>query len=509
MKYVSLPSDAENLKKNLFLTNSMFGFVWMNFHFTIIFFFWIILQSALLVWLFLWLWALVALFFDIPLGTLQKYFKPKSMFIAASLLMLIVWLIFFKFIFIYSIVNLNTWDWLGVITVTESLLSRFMNDFINIILLLVAWICYWIIKELFDITNLSYIMNNSDPSEYWEMMSKSCIFYWWWAFAWLLISWALLTFSPQIAVMALMVFILLFILFAVFFFDNPNTNLIDNIQNLRLVSFKDHLQKIKDYTKEKIQVAQANEIISNWKAIFIKPLQPNSKIDFSELVTETIAEFKNTFNVLFKPPISTVLLWILLLIILFWFRDTFVATFQISFLDKLLSINQDTIIIKQTSSLINWYILLALLVIPAFTTQLFFIKLSKNIWVYLVLIFWTLLSWMSIINFWLSNSIFLTMMFWIMNSMWYAAVMPIAQPTFSEYYNIEHSKKNNLSQINSNAAAWPLKIILNFANVIWLLFWGMFIALMWFNSFFVAFWLFILTACLIWLIFHKKILKVL
>ena len=46
----------------------------------------------------------------------------------------------------------------------------------NVILLLVSVVFYGIIKELSDVTSLSYVMNNADPSEYAELLSKNNIF---------------------------------------------------------------------------------------------------------------------------------------------------------------------------------------------------------------------------------------------------------------------------------------------------------------------------------------------
>lgn len=85
--------------------------------------------------------------------------------------MFIVSLIFLYFIFFSgSDASLS-----GSILSTD-MLKKFFSSGINILLLLVSVILYGIIKELSDVTSLSYIMNNADPSEYSELLSKNNIF---------------------------------------------------------------------------------------------------------------------------------------------------------------------------------------------------------------------------------------------------------------------------------------------------------------------------------------------
>lgn len=57
-----------------------------------------------------------------------------------------------------------------------SLIGNFLGSGFNILLLLVSVTLYGLIKELSDVTSLSYILNNADPSEYAELLSKNNIF---------------------------------------------------------------------------------------------------------------------------------------------------------------------------------------------------------------------------------------------------------------------------------------------------------------------------------------------
>lgn len=47
---------------------------------------------------------------------------------------------------------------------------------LNLILIIIAAICYGVVKEINDVTALSYIMNNVPPSDYSEVMARNNIF---------------------------------------------------------------------------------------------------------------------------------------------------------------------------------------------------------------------------------------------------------------------------------------------------------------------------------------------
>jgi hypothetical protein len=179
--YISLETQEDIIKRqNFFYISALFWFVWIVFHFTVVFFFWIMLKSIALVWIFLWIWTFVALLLDIPIWVLQKYFKPKTLLITWQILMLLVWIIFLKFIFFYT----NTYSDPEASKKITSIIITFFDSWLNVALLLIASWLYWAAKELNDITWLSYLMNNSDPSEYAEIISKNGLFFWWWSFLW-------------------------------------------------------------------------------------------------------------------------------------------------------------------------------------------------------------------------------------------------------------------------------------------------------------------------------------
>lgn len=503
--FVTIESWENALKmKNLFNIWIFIWFVWILFHFTIIFFFWLVLESSLLVGLFLWIWNLLALILDIPIWVLQKYIKAKTFLIISSFLIILTLIIFIKFIyFTWSAWSIYWW----LIDKTIWYLWLFLNSTFNIILLLIAAALYGIIKESFDITTLSYILNNSTPSEYASLISKYNIRFWIWALIWLISSWVLLAFNIQIAIFIFIFIVSIFIWFIATYFDNNSKTIeIDDFKKIRSIKFDqitNDLTKKANWFVSKVNIKNLLELSRDSKIILLKPTEIKKKFNFEEIINTTIENFVRFKNTIAKKPLNLVIFWLLLMIIQFGFWDTFVSTFQVEFLDKIISLNKDTFIIKQTWWLLTWYVFLWLMVLPAFLLQDFFINLSKKIWIFKVVMFWVSISWISLFFFWFVDKIYLVLLFWLLNSVWYAATMPLAQATFWEVYNIDYASKYKLKEIDSTASAAPLKIVLNFANVVWLVLWWLIVSLLWFNGFFIVF-SFLIFWLLIYSFLHIK-----
>jgi len=100
VNFVSTESSFdETRRKNFFIYGFISSFVWMCFHFTLVFFFGLRLQSAILVGVFLGIGNFVSFLVDSPVGVIQKYFHAKKIFITSAVLMLVVSVIFLYFIF--------------------------------------------------------------------------------------------------------------------------------------------------------------------------------------------------------------------------------------------------------------------------------------------------------------------------------------------------------------------------------------------------------------------------
>lgn len=503
--FVTLQDAQKNemRKKNLFHTAKGIWFLWLTFHFLIIYFFWLQLESPLLVGLFLWIWNFVALLFDIPVGVLQKYIKPKTFLILSTLFMFLCALIFLKFIYFQGISGLVS-GWSGVIDATVNYLGIFLNSGLNLVLLLLAAMLYGIIKESYDVTTLSYIFNISTPSEYATLISKYNINFGMWAMVWLVLSWVLLWLGLKIAVLFLVGIIVIFLGILIKFFDNGDESIdFQDIKKLRVDSIKSTLIDKKDQFIQNISLDTLKTLAQNGKVVFLRPIQMKNEINMGEVVASTKTNFDIFFKILFSKPFNLIILWLLGLILAYGFWDTFVSTFQVEFLTKIIWDNQDNFVLKNSWGLITWYVLLWLMVIPAFVFQDFFIKLSAKIWVFKVVLLGSILSSASLFMFWFVDTLWLVLLFGLINSIWYAAVMPIAQATFWEKYNEEYAKKFNLKEIDSTVSAAPLKIVLNFANVVGLLIGWFIVGILDFNGFFIFFSL-VLAWIFTYTVFHKS-----
>ena len=499
--FITVEDSQTTIKiTNLMRVANFLWFVWLVFHFIIVFFFWLVLESTMLVGLFLWVWNIVALVLDIPIWVLQKYIKPKTFLFIASSAMLVVSWIFMYFVYFQEIVistlTTESQDW--IVDSTINLLWSFLWNWINVILLLIAGALYGFIKESYDVTTLSYIFNNSSPSEYATLISRYNINFWIWSMTWLISAWIILAFSVQLVIAILITIVICFMIFLFKYFDNSSYTVdfwdIKELRKIKLDTLKESLKTKRNEISKNISTTTFKEMASSTKLLFLKPVEVKKSIDFDEFFNSSKENFFRFKKILLDKPYNLILLWTLLVVLHYWFWDTFVSTFQVEFLNKVLTtdFNQETFLIKQSFWIISWYILLWLIVIPAFLLQDFFIGLSQKFWVLKVVMFWTMLSSFSLFFFWFTENIYLVILFWLTNSVWYAATMPIAQSVFCERYNVSYAKKFNLKEIDSTISRAPLKIVLNFANVLWLIIWWTIVRILWFNGFFIFFGLVLL-----------------
>lgn len=503
--FVTIESEVNKKRlKNLFYVWVFIWFAWILFHFTIVYFFWLFLKSILLIGIFLWIGNFVALILDIPIWTLQKYIKPKTFLSIWVVMMILVSLIFVKFVYLYSMEDItwvNAWqEWF------MSMLAIFLNSSLNIILLLISAMMYGVIKESFDVTIISYIFNNSTPSQYANVLSKYNIFNGWGAMMGLIFSWILLAINIKIAIPIFTFILIWFLVFVFRYFDNNDETLeFEKIKTIKLDVLKNDLLQKWDAMISSINTKTFIELSRQSKVILLKPIEIKKSINFWELITSTKIGFETFYKIILWTPRNIIILWFLALIMQYGFWDTFVATFLIEFFEKLLWENAD--IVNQTKGILSWYILLWLLVIPAFWFQQFFINLSKKIWVFKVIMFGNLISAISLVCFGLLDNFFLVMWCGILNSVGYAATMPLAQATFSGIYNVEYAKKFNLKEIDTTISAAPLKILINSTNVVGLLLWSVLVRILGFNLFFVVFWTLIWTTFIVSVSKFKTVLS--
>lgn len=503
--FVSIESTLDEVRrKNFFWYWAFSSFVWMCFHFTLVFFFLLQLKSPVLVGIFLWLGNFVAFIVDSPVWVLQKYFPAKKLFIFSAILMLVVSVIFLYFIFSTwsTSLNINPDDFLKF---SKDAFDRLFGSLFNIILLVISVLFYWIIKELSDVTSLSYIMNNADPSEYSELLSKNNIFSWIWSLIWLLTSWIILAFNTILAVSILVWIVCFFMVFIMKYFDNSKDVFRINIdysliQKLKVISPKESLESVKWYAIAQIQKTDFSKIAWELKFVFLKPMEIKNQVNWKEIYTITIQDIKDFFNIIAKPPYSYRLIIFAIILTIFGFWDTFVTSFLIDFLEKVINSNKEELQKVYLQSVMSSYVFIALLALPAYWAQVPLINLSKKLGTFIVIMAWVILSWISIFLFWFFSSFFIILIFWLINSLWYAAAMPLSQWNFSEEYNNVYAEKKKLMEIDSNASSAPLKMLLNLANVLWLVLWWLLVSVLWYVWAFVVLWLVLIWIFIIWII---------
>jgi MFS family permease len=463
-KFVSVESEADRIRrKNLYYVSASLGFVWMLFHFTVVYFFGIELKSTALVGIFLGFGNLVSLVLDVPVGRLQKFFYAKKLYLFGS----------------------------GGIS---SLLEGFLDSGANLVLLLLAAVFYGFTKEVNDITTLSYILNNSDPSEYSSIISRNNIFNGAGSLFGLVSSGFVLALNPTAAVIILIVFICVLIGFVSTYFDNSERTIdFAAVTKLKVIVEKANIEKVKEYAVSYVSKADFALLAKTAKFVFIRPMaEKKSKFDLKEIVNETKKESLSIKKVISEPPLHFGVLWAAAVVLTFGFWDTFAASFLIEYLAKLSS--------PQLA-----YVMLAIIAIPAFVAQDFFIGLSKRIGILPVAVFGIALSGVSLLCISGASTAPIFIAFGIANSLGYAAGMGISQGAFLDLYNGFYAKKFNLSEIDSNASASPMKIIQNMGNVIGLCLGGLLLALFGFGGFFVVFGAMLLVGAGASVVYRKKI----
>lgn len=109
--FVSIESQFDTTRrKNFFIYAFVSSFVWMCFHFTLVFFFLLVLKSPIAVGIFLGIGNFVSFVVDPPVGVIQKYFSAKKIFIMSAVMMFVVSAIFLYFIATSGAVDFSQTD---------------------------------------------------------------------------------------------------------------------------------------------------------------------------------------------------------------------------------------------------------------------------------------------------------------------------------------------------------------------------------------------------------------
>ncbi len=251
--------EKEKLLKNFYNVVGVYGAIWLIFHLTSVFFFGFIVGSPLLVGIFLGIGNIWSMVIDVPLGTIQRHVPSKTMLGVANAMMIMAAIIFLYMIRSSSTVELKVTGTILDITKT------FLTTGINMSMLLLVGIIYGTIKEIYDITTMSYLLNRCDPSEYDTAMSKNNVAMGVGSIAGVLISIAVLSLRTDSTQLILFVLIFLIICVWVFiqnYFDNTHETFnLGAVKNLHLIEKTKNIeQETESYVKKTISTGDFEKI---------------------------------------------------------------------------------------------------------------------------------------------------------------------------------------------------------------------------------------------------------
>lgn len=486
----------ETRRNNLHLTVGLLSFATMVFHFTAVYFFTLQLESLALVGIFLGLGNFFAFLFDVPIGILQYYFKSKTLFLFWVISQIIAMLIFANFIF--EATNYIAETITAKAGIFESVLSFFLNDIVNLILLLVAALCYGFTKEINDITTISYVMNQATPDQYKTIISKNNLYFWIGSFLWLLLAGGIMNFSPKFIIFQVVFLILLVFFITSYYFDNKwATPSLKDIEQFKVYLSKNRLKKMSENVKYSMNIVELKKFVAKGSYIFLKPMKMSeNRLDMETLMQKTQENLKDIFQtLLYASEKYLIVFWSCVMVLTFGFWDTFASTFLIDFLNQLKP---------------GWsYILLGIIAIPAFWLQDFFGKIADKSGIFMISCVGLSLSAGSLLGISFLGSegnIFLVVGCALMNSVGYAICMSISVATFLESYNKAYAERKQLKEIDANASAAPMKILQNLANVVGLFLGGMIVSFFGYQGFFFGFGMLILWF-LVWSLFKTSVIQ--
>jgi MFS family permease len=481
-----LPEKAK-LLQNFYNVVGVYGAIWIIFHLTSVFFFGFIVGSPLLVGIFLGIWNIWSMIIDVPLGTIQRHVASKTMLAIANALMIIAAIIFLYLVRVSGDLGFSLSG--GIIEITRT----FLTTGVNFMLLLLVGILYGTIKEIYDITTISYLLNHCDPSEYDRALSRNNIAMGIGSVTGILLSIVILSLRTDSTQLILFVLIFLIVCVSVFiqnYFDNSHEVFnLGAVKNLHIIEKTKTLEKnTASYFKNTVSTMDFEKLKWSMDYIVMKPKEITGEIDWWEIVNKTKVEYRMLYKLIIeKTSFVPILLWSTGCILLFGCWDTIVTTFFVTFLDEALKNSGAQNIIR------SGFILIGILAIPAYALQMFWIKKADMYGKFTIITLGIFLSAVALfglaITGQLENLIGLCMLvgFGMLNSTGYAAGYPMSQSIFADEYNKSYARITESNVINADVSAAPLKILNNFANAIGLIFWGALISFIGFSGMFIIY----------------------
>jgi MFS family permease len=421
---------------------------------------------------------------DVPLGIIQRKVPSKVMFAVWNTLMIVAAVLF--------LILVRTTDGLGfslngnIIEITRD----FLWTGVNFILLLFIGLLYGTIKEIYDVTSLSYLLNNNDPSEFDQALSKLNIYLGVGMICGILIS--ILVLSLRTNAVEIILFVLIFLVICVRiyirnYFDNSHEVFsLSTIKNLHITQKnKESTEHSTNYIKSTVSTIDFQKIKWTMDYIIMKPKEISKEFDWADIKEKTKLEFSMLYKLsIDKTSYIPFILWTIGWILIFGCWDTIVTTFFIDYLEEALKESGVQNIIR------SGFILIGIIAIPAYTLQFFWIKKSTIHGKFAIVTLGFFISAISLFglavagNFENLIGLIIVVLLGMCNSVGYAAGYPMSQSAFAEEYNTSYARITGSNVINADVSAAPLRILNNFANAIGLIFWGALISFVGFSGLF-------------------------
>lgn len=440
--------------------------------------------SLFIAWLAIAIWNSVSFFLDWFITSLQKRFHSRALFLA--------------------------WIWWMLISILFFIL------FSNPIFVFLAAIIFSVSFDIVDITSMSYIMAKSLPVNYWANLSYKETAKWFWMIFWLLISWIIIwasyfiwtvsdwaiqitaemlkiqdaNFESSLFISQIILFLILLWLFffAFILFDKEvkilsKDYVIASFQELKSVTidwFKNSAISVTKKTLEKLET---------WKnQIELKSTWEKKSVDWKEIFWE-ISSWIILLKEIFKAHKKNFsLFWLIIVITIFSYWDTFLWTFFPLFFTEFLK--------AQTWWLANipWSFLSLILILPVLWLYPVLAKMWDKHWRFKFIFWWLWATALAVFMMWVmdySNFVLFIIM-WLIVSVSYVAVMASIKAETAWKINEFVAVEKWQNEIDTNVSAWPLMMTNNFWNIVWPIFWWLFIDWIWFQWFFILFWVLLL-----------------
>ena len=443
-----------------------------------------------------------SMFFDIPFNYLQKVFAARSLFLASVISVSCSILLF-----IYLLLFVD-------------------SAMIKIFILFFATIVFSVSYDLYNITVTSYVMAESSPSEIGQNLSYKQLSQGIGLIGGLVISAVLIfmsnltqsgaevigaeidhtSFLAATSLVMLFLFCLLILLyiFVLFVFDKEDVhfdfkNTLEEFPSNLSAGCRSGAIKVIDVMENNLEKLKQN---LQPNQVYIESTKKKQPLIMKEIYQEIVVNVRAIVDIFISKPRNYSLIWGTIVMTIFSFWDTFLATFQPAFMNEIMLAQKGEPWAFIPGNLVYLFILA-----PVFVLLTPFAKWGDKYGKDYFVLGGLILTTVSCL---VMGLISLKAFFIIIVAGWglsvgYTAGMSCVKASFankfSEYYAI-HQGKNT---IDSNASAGPMMMVDNMGNIIGPLLGGAIISLMSFQAFFLIFGLFVGGISILSLVFFKRI----